>query len=645
MPRIRRPLERINKIDEEELLVLKKRVDVATAVVIVFIAVLVARLWFLQIKKGDEYVKLAENNRIRIQQIQAPRGNILDRHGRVIITNRPYFNLLWTKEDAPNPDEVIKQLAQILNEDISALLDRVREAADQPRYMPILIKEDIDWKTLVYIENHHFDLPGVRIDAVPSRDYLYANMASHMIGYIGQISKKEMELPEYAEYRGGDPVGKMGIEKLFEKDLHGEKGHRYLEVDVLGFEQQELQHQDPLPGNDLQLTIDIDLQQTAEKALEGFGGAVVVMEVHTGKLLALASSPPLQLAEFIGGISSKNWQKHLNDPLRPLIDKTIQGQYPPGSTYKLITALGGLTEKIITPDTVFYCNGGLHVYNRRYGCWKNSGHGAVSLNRAIAESCDVYFYQVGMKLGVDRLAAYAQSLGLGQTTGIVLEHEKPGLVPTSAWKKEKKKERWQDGETLSVAIGQGFNLATPLQICRMTAAVVNGGKLYRPLLLETIKNPDGTTLKDVEPELLGEVLGTKSSLALIMQGMISTVNDRHGTGGSAKLDKILVGGKTGTAQVVRMAKFKSMTEDAMPRKYRDHAWFTCFAPADKPEIAVTVLVEHGGHGGSAAGPIAKKVLEEYFKEIIAAEEEAPAGLENLPSSFPQGERPRDHATF
>ncbi|MFH1215641.1 MAG: penicillin-binding protein 2 [Pseudomonadota bacterium] len=628
MRRIRRPLDKINKLDEEELLVLKKRVDVATSIVIVFIALLVARLWFLQIKMGDEYVKMAENNRIRVQKIQAPRGNVLDRHGRVIITNRPYFNLLWTKEDAPNPDEVIKQLAQTLNEDISSLLDRVREAADQPRYMPILIKEDIDWKTLVYIENHHFDLPGVRIDAVPSRDYLYGNMASHMIGYIGQISKKELLEPEYADYRGGDPVGKMGIEKIFEKDLRGENGHRYLEVDVLGFEQQELKHQEPLPGNDLNLTIDIDLQQIAEKALEGLGGAVVAMEVHTGKILAIASSPPLQLSEFIGGISSKNWQEHLNDPLRPLVDKTIQGQYPPGSTYKLVTALAGLTEKIITPDTLYYCNGGLHVYNRRYGCWKNSGHGAISLNRAIAESCDVYFYQVGMKLGVDRLAAYAEKLGLGHPTGIVLEHEKGGLIPTSTWKKEKKKERWQDGETLSIAIGQGFNLTTPLQVCSMTAALVNGGKLYRPQLIETIKNPDGTAIKDVEPELLGESLGSKASRDLIIKGMISAVNDRHGTAGSAKLDKILVGGKTGTAQVVRMSKFKSLPQDAMPRKYRDHAWFTCFAPADNPQIALTVLVEHGGHGGSAAAPIAKKVLDEYFKEIITEDGEASPGQEN-----------------
>lgn len=613
MPRIRRAVEKIHKIDEEELIILKKRVDIATAVIIVFIALLIARLWFLQIKKGEEYVKLSENNRIRIQQIQAPRGNILDRFGRVIITNRPYFNLVWTKEDAPNPDEVIKRLAKILNEDISNLLTCIREASGQPRYMPILLKEDIDWKTLVYIENHHFELPGVRVEAVPSRDYLYGNMASHLIGYLGQISKEELENPKNSKYQGGDLIGKMGIEKLFGKELRGEKGYRYLEVDVLGFEQQILQHQDPLPGNDLQLTIDIDLQQTAEKAMEGVGGAVVAMDVNTGKLLALVSAPPLKLEEFVGGISTKEWQEHLNDPLHPLIDKTIQGQYPPGSTYKIITALAGLGEKIITPQTVFYCNGGLNIYNRRYGCWKSAGHGAISIQRALSESCDVYFYQVGQRVGVDRLAAYAESLGLGQKTGIDLENEKPGLTPTSAWKKKKKNEPWQDGETLSVAIGQGFNLATPLQICRMTAALVNGGKIYKPQIIEAIKDPEGATLEKIQPDLLGSVYGSAQDRNLIIKGLIDAVNTRHGTAGNAKMSTITVGGKTGTAQVVRMSKFRSIPESQLPRKYKDHAWFTCFAPAEKPEIAVTVLVEHSGHGGSVAAPIAKKVLEEYFK--------------------------------
>lgn len=617
MTRFRRAIEKINEIDEEELQVLKKRVEIASAVIIVFVAMLIARLWYLQIEKGEEYARLSENNRIRVQQIRAPRGNILDQHGRVIVTNRPCFNLVWTKEDSPDPDLVIRRLARILDEDISELLKRIREAASQPRYVPILLKEDVDWKTLVYIENHHFELPGVRIEAVPTRDYLYGTLASHLIGYLGQISKKELTSPEYNEYQGGDQVGKMGIEKIFEKQLRGEKGLRYLEVDVHGFEQQQIKHQAPLPGNDLQLTIDVDLQQTAEKAMEGQSGAVVVTEVNTGRILTLASAPPLQIEEFIGGISPKVWKEHLDNPLHPLIDKTIQGQYPPGSTYKIVTALAGLTEGVITPHTVFYCPGSFKLHGRRYGCWKRAGHGAISLNRAIAESCDVYFYQVGLKLGVDKLALYAESLGLGKRTGIVLEHEKSGLVPTSTWKKERKNEPWQEGETLSVSIGQGFNLTTPLQICLMTAAVVNGGKLYQPQLIESFRNLDGTTKKKFEPKLAGKVFGSADSFNYIRKGMVAAVNNKRGTSGRAKLETITVGGKTGTAQVVRMAKFNLYPDDAIPRKYRDHAWFTCFAPAENPEIAVTVLVEHGGHGGSAAAPIAKTVLEEYFKDALA----------------------------
>lgn len=615
---MRRFLEEINKIDEEELIILKKRVAVATAVIIIFIALLIARLWHLQINKHDEFIRLSENNRVRVQQIQAPRGNILDRHGRVIITNRPYFNLVWTKEDAPNPDEVVKRLSQILDEDISTLLKSIRDAAGSPRYMPIIIKEDIDWKTLVYIENHHFTLPGVRVEAMPSRDYLYGNLGSHLIGYLGQISKQELQKKEYSAYQGGDQVGKMGIEKLLESRLKGEKGLRFLEVDALGFEQQELKHLAPLPGNDLQLTIDIDLQQVAEKALEGVGGAVVAIEVNTGKLLVLASSPPLQLEEFIGGISFKEWGKHLDDPLHPLIDKTIQGNYPPASIYKIVTALAGLTEGIITPETIFYCPGSVTLHGRRYGCWKHTGHGAISLKRALAESCDVYFYQVGQKLGVDRLAAYAESLGLGQKTGIVLENEKAGLVPTSLWKKQKKNEAWQEGETLSVSIGQGFNLVTPLQICRLTAAIVNGGKLFKPQLIETIMDPDGSTIEKVEPIFQSDVHGSPKDWQHIMKGMVAAVNDKHGTSGKVKLDTITVGGKTGTAQVVRMKKFRSIPEDELPRKYKDHAWFTCYAPAEKPEIAITVMIEHGGHGGSAAAPVAKKVLDEYFKSELPA---------------------------
>ena len=610
----RRIVARIDKIDEAELHLLKKRVDVATVLIISFIALLIARLWFLQIHKGEEYSHMSEMNRVRVHDLAAPRGLLLDRKGRVIVGNRPCFNVVWMREDAPNPEEVLKQLAKILDTDISFLLDRVREGSDFPPYVPVRLKEDIDWKSLVYLENHRFQLPGIRIEVLPTREYVKADFASHLIGYLGEVSRKELQSNLYAGGQGGDLVGKTGVEKRQDGVLRGEKGKNYVEVDVHGFEQKQLRVQESLPGNDIVLTVDMNLQKVAEAGMDGRAGAVVAMEVNSGRVLVLTSSPTLNLQHWAGGISNENWQKLLSNPLKPLINKPLQGLYAPGSTYKIITAQAALAEGVVDSDTVFYCSGSHSFGDRRYGCWKRGGHGAVNLKKALAESCDIYFYIVGERLGIDRLAEYAKSFGLGAETGIDLESEKGGLVPSSAWKKRVYNEAWQEGETLSVAIGQGFNTVTPLQICRMTAALVNGGILYRPQYVEMVKDPDGNIAKQFSAVEQGRVKGAKQWLRLVENGLVAAVNNKHGTGEKAKLEEVIVGGKTGTAQVVRLVHFRGVPDDEIPYKYRDHAWFTCFAPADNPEIAVTVLVEHGGHGGSTAAPIAKKILEQYFAD-------------------------------
>lgn len=613
---MRRILDQIHVLDEEELLILKKRIELTIIVMVTFIAILVVRLWYLQIHQGEKYTNMARNNRVRQLQIAAPRGNILDRYNRIIISNRPLFNILWTRDDAEDPDLVLKKMAKILKEDISDLLDRIRKEGSHPNFVPIRLKEDVDWETVAFVENHRLELPGIRIDAVPSRKYKYGNLASHLIGYLGEISKKELQKKNRSVFTGGDLIGKMGLEKIYEKQLRGEKGQRVFEVDVHGLEQQQLKLTEPLPGNDLQLTIDLDLQQVAEKAMVGKAGAVVAMDVKTGRLLVLASAPSLNLEEFIGGISQKAWDKMVHNPFKPLLDKTIQGQYPPGSTYKIVTALAGLMEGIITPETTFSCFGSFTLHGHNYGCWKKWGHGReVNLKKALAESCDVYFYHLGQEIGVDKLAVYAKSLGLGAKTGLILENEKRGLVPTKEWKRRKRNEAWQQGETVSVSIGQGFNLTTPLQICQMTATIANGGTLYKPQLVLAIKDQDGDTMEDFPPEEAGQAFGTKKEINLIQQGLVAAVNAEHGTGGQAKMDTITVAGKTGTAQVVRLEQFRDVEVEDIPYKYRDHAWFTCYAPANNPEIAVTVLTEHGGHGGSAAAPIAKMILEEYFKNL------------------------------
>ncbi len=598
-------------MDESELQALKRRTNIVIFIILALFGILVVRLWFLQILRGSQYLKMSENNRIRLQWLPAPRGNILDRNGRPLIVNRPYFNVTWNKEDAPDPELIIRKMAAILKVNVSEILKRIREAADYPRHLPILLKEDIDWPTLVYIENHQYELPGIHIETLPSRKYNFGDLASHLVGYLGKINEKELK--KFGDsYLPSDQIGKMGIERIYEKLLRGEKGRRYVEVDVHGFEQREIMEQAPLPGKDLKLTIDIGLQQTAERALRGKAGAVVMMEVNSGKLLVLASSPPLKLQEFIGGISSKNWKAMLNNPLKPFINKTIQGQYPPGSTYKIVTALAGLSEGVITPDTTFICTGSMLLYGRRYHCWKRSGHGVVNLKKALRESCDIYFYHVGLKVGVDNLAKYAISLGLGHKTGINMPNEKPGLVPTKSWKRRRYKQEWQEGETMSVAIGQGFNLVTPLQICEMTATLANGGTRYRPQFVESIIDADGKVVRPFRPRIDGHALGSKHFLALIRAGLVAAVNEKHGTGRVARMKSILVGGKTGTAQVVRLAQYRHIAAKDIPYKYRDHAWFTCFAPAGKPQIAITVLIEHGRHGGSEAAPIAKALLEQYF---------------------------------
>ena len=612
----------VSEPDQAALDALRKRVLGAGVVMVFFIAIILLRLWFLQIHKGEEYVSKAENNRVRIREVAAPRGDILDRNGKELVTNQPSFNVVLVREDSNDIDGLLKRLSLVLKEDVSVLWERIRDAESKQKHIPVRLKENLSWDTLAYLETHNKDFPGIRIEVFPSRFYHYGDMAAHIIGYLGEISKQDLEEATSESYRGGDLVGKMGLERLREKELHGEKGSDSSEVNARGFEQQLLTHVEPSPGNDVRLTLDADLQLVAEEAMDvdARSGAVVAMEVKTGRLLVLASTPRLHLADFEGGISQKNWDALRDNPKHPLINKVLQAMYPPGSTYKMVTALAGLSRGIVTKDTTFFCPGHISYGNRRYNCWKKGGHGTVDLKRAISESCDVYFYNVGMRVGVDVLAEYANKLGLGRKTNVELEYEKSGLIPTKEWKKKKYGVKWQDGETLSLAIGQGFNLVTPIQLCQMTATIANGGKRYLPQLVESVTDADGKVLESLTPKLESELQGDeKKYLALIREGMTEVVQGARGTARSVRIEGINVGGKTGTAQVVRLEQYKHLQEEDIPYKYRDHAWFTCFAPVEDPEIAVTVLVEHGLHGGSGAGPVAKAVLQKYFSDKVAVD--------------------------
>jgi penicillin-binding protein 2 len=612
-------IEEIAEHDEEAVNMLKRRALLGVALILFFLLVIVSRFWYLQINQGEEYRRLAENNRVRIRSVPPPRGHIFDREGREIVTNRPSFNVSLIREDSYDIEDVLKRLAVVLDEDIEVLWEQIRKSEGTPRHIPITLKEDVDWDILAYLENNKYKFSGIRIEVQPVRVYHYGDLAANIIGYIGSINKKQLEADTSGVYEGGDLTGKRGLELLREADLRGEKGSRSTEVNARGFEQQQIKNIAPLPGRDIKLTIDAELQQAAEQYMDisDKAGAVVVLEVGSGRLLAAASTPTIHLEEFIGGISQKNWDALLNNPKHPLINKVVQGAYPPGSTYKIVTALAGLSEGVIDMNTTFYCPGHYYFGNRLYRCWKHSGHGTVDIRRAITESCDVFFYQVGQRVGVDKLAEYAQKLGLGQRTGVELEHEKSGLAPTKAWKRERYNEKWHEGETLSVAIGQGFNIMTPLQICLMTAAIANGGTIYKPQLVETVTTPDGEVIEQFEPQVIGELSPRdKRYLPLIQEGLYGVVMGKRGTARNVRIEGLSIAGKTGTAQVVRLAQYKGLKEQDIPYKFRDHAWFTCYAPADNPKIAVTVLVEHGLHGGSGAGPIARVVLKKYFEKYL-----------------------------
>jgi penicillin-binding protein 2 len=611
-------LEEISEHDESALDVLRPRLIIAAGIIILFATLIFCRLWFLQISNSEEFKSKAYNNRVRVRDLAAPRGHILDRNGISLVTNRPSFNVLLIREDSKNDEKLLKRVAEVLGIDVSEIWDRIREASNIPLHIPIRLKEDINWQTLAYLENHNHEFSGVRIEVTPRRVYHFGNLAAHLIGYLGEVSEDELKGNDEGIYGGGDQIGKMGLEKLRDAVLRGEKGMSYSEVNARGFEQQLLKHEDPLPGSEIHLTLDVKMQLAAEEMMnsEGSSGAVVAMEVNSGRILAFASTPTIRLEEFIGGISSENWNTYLNNIKTPLINKTVQGLYPPGSTYKMVTALAGLENGVITPESVFYCPGYYSFGNRIYRCWKHSGHGAVDLKRAISESCDVYFYQVGQHVGVDVLAEYAQKLGFGKKTGLEIENEKSGLIPTRKWKRQRYNDKWHEGETLSVAIGQGFNLVTPLQLTVMTSMIANGGKNYMPQLVEKVIGPDGNNIEEMTPKLLYELTGMEKHISLVQEGMVEVVQGKRGTARNARIEGIAIGGKTGTAQVVKIAQYKGLKDEDIPYKFRDHAWFTCYAPAEKPEIAVTVLVEHGLHGGSSAAPIAKAVLETYFADRL-----------------------------
>ena len=587
-----------------------KQVKIASVVVILVAIVFVIKLWYLQIVCGNEYRLKSENNRIRTETISPPRGIIYDRNGTILVENRAAFNLAVVPEDVEDMKSTLVVLSNLSGIPYQELEKNLEERRKAP-FEPVVLAEDIDWKTLARIKGEIYSLPGVIVQVEPKRHYRFPGLASHLIGYIGEVSEKELHNAKYkGKYCIGDCIGKVGVEKVYEDFLLGEAGSREVEVNAKGRRLRILGEKLPMPGKSVYLTIDSELQETAEKCLEGKVGAIVAIDPRNGDVLALASSPNYDENMFVKRLSREEWNSIQTDPRKPLQNRATASMYPPGSTYKVVVAAAGLQEHVINTETNVFCQGYMTLGRRTYRCWKRGGHGNVQLYRALVESCDVYFYQLGMRLGVDRIAKYARQFGLGQKTGIDLDRELPGLIPTAAWKKRRFGVPWQKGETLSIAIGQGFDLVTPLQMTLAYAAIANGGTLWKPHLVRKIEDSETKETVEFRPQKRWKLNVSKRNLDLIREALEGVVNDPHGTGKMARLQDIKVAGKTGTAQVVSASK--AIKKGGDRSKYMDHAWFICFAPVDDPQIVVGVLVEHGGHGSSGAAPLARAVLEKYF---------------------------------
>ena len=593
----------------------RQRVTGVMICVLAVFAVLLLRLIYLQVIRGEEYRLLSLNNRIRLQSIDPPRGLISDRNDYVLVENRPSFDVSVTLKDAGEVEETIKKVSKHLMVPSEELMLKLTASKGVSAYKPILLKQDIGRNALATIEAHKHDLPGIAVNVKLRRHYLNVQDAAHLIGYLSEISPDELAAKLYPGRRRGDFIGKYGAEKAYENYLRGTRGGRQVEVNANGQVVRVLKTVNAKPGQNVYLTIDHALQKKAESLLRGVAGAAVAMDPGSGRILALASSPSFDQNFFESGMSHEQWDSLISNPFRPMENKAIQGEYPPGSTYKIITALAGLEEGVIDEDTEVSCPGYYRFGNRTFRCWKRGGHGRVKILKAITESCDVYFYKVGELLGVDRLAWYAKASGLGSPTGINLDKEAKGLIPTAAWKKRRTGVPWQKGETLSIAIGQGFNLATPLQMVGLTAAIANGGTRYRPMILEAIKSPDGRIIHQSQPEVIGKVPISERTLELVRTGLWAVVNSDHGTARGSRLADIEISGKTGTSQVIGRKKDDTRSENEMPAHLRPHAWFVAYAPSNAPIIAVAVLVEHGEHGSSAAAPVARELIKTYLRSL------------------------------
>ncbi len=597
------------------------RLPLVIGVIVLVFGIFVLRLFQLQFLQGEEMKGIAHGNAVRLVRLEAPRGDILDREGRVLATTRPAFGVTVMPSELARPDRTLAALGMLIDQSSSELRQRIGSPQGRRRFQPVRLVGDLSYDHLARVESHLYELPGVHTDVRPRRHYVEGELAAHLLGQIGEVRKDQLEKRQYADYRAGEVVGQAGLEKVLERNLRGRAGGRNVVVDVAGRVVDVIGEIDPEPGAPVTLTIDLDLQRVAE---EGFQpdvlggrakmGAAVALDPRNGDVLVLVSKPAFDPNSFPGGIDAETWNALTTDEWRPLQNRALSGQYPPGSTYKVILAAAGLQKGIVDPNEKVFCPGHFRLGRRVYRCWRRGGHGEVDLRDALKRSCDVYFYKLGLKLGIDEIAKFSRGFHLGRRLGIPLREEMPGLVPTREWKERRFGEVWLKGETVSASIGQGFDLVTPLQLAVAYAAIANGGIVLQPRFVLQRTDPELGVVNASNPKILGQAPVDPEHLARIRDALTAVVEEPRGTGGRSRVRGVKVAGKTGTAQVVALKHTEDQEDDEIPIRYRDHAWFVAFAPAEAAEIVVVVLVEHGGHGGSAAAPIAQKILSKYFEK-------------------------------
>ncbi|MGB7630053.1 MAG: penicillin-binding protein 2, partial [Candidatus Deferrimicrobium sp.] len=556
-------------------------------------AFLLGRLYWLQVVESERYRNLAENNRLRLRTVRAPRGLILDRMGRALAETQGSFDLICSPVDVKDLEAEIGLLAEIVEFDVDdrEVLDKIRLAKRSNPYSSITIARDLRFEQVSVIEFNRESLPGFSVLVEAKRSYPYGTAFAHVLGYVGEASPEELDRSEDDTLAMGDMVGKYGLERLMDADLRGVNGGRKVEVDAAGRDQRLVEEVPSRAGGAVHTSLDADLQVTAQEALGNRAGAVIALAPRTGEVLAFYSGPAFDPNAFARGIRKADWQALNTDPRNPMQNKGLQGTYSPGSTIKPFLAMTALEDKMQEKGKTVLCTGSYRLGNRVFRCWKEKGHGAVDMYRAIVQSCDVYFYTLGLKLGPDRVAKLEKDAGLGTITGIDLPGEKKGLVPDTVWKRTVMKERWYDYESVLLGIGQGAIHLTPLEMAVGYAALAMGGEVMRPRVVSKVVGKDGKAVEHA-PEMLRKLSWNPENVAFIRKALAGVVND-YGTGGGAKLPGIVVGGKTGTAQVVSV-KGKMIKSENLPYQIRDHAWFVGFAPVDDPQIVVAALVEHGG---------------------------------------------------